>query len=58
MSADMLGRVFNGMGQPIDGGPEISAGGVPGHQRPAHEPGGPGLSQRVHPDRRLAPSTD
>jgi len=23
VSADMLGRVFNGMGQPIDGGPEI-----------------------------------
>ena len=25
VSADMLGRVFNGMGQPIDGGPEILA---------------------------------
>ena len=23
VSEDMLGRVFNGMGQPIDGGPEI-----------------------------------
>ena len=23
VSGDMLGRVFNGMGQPIDGGPEI-----------------------------------
>ena len=23
VSRDMLGRVFNGMGQPIDGGPEI-----------------------------------
>ena len=23
VSADMLGRVFNGMGRPIDGGPEI-----------------------------------
>ena len=23
VSSDMLGRVFNGMGQPIDGGPEI-----------------------------------
>ena len=23
VSADMLGRVFNGMGQPIDGGPDI-----------------------------------
>ena len=32
VSADMLGRVFNGMGRPIDGGP--------------------GLPQRVHPDRR------
>ena len=25
VSGDMLGRVFNGMGQPIDGGPEILA---------------------------------
>ena len=25
VSADMLGRVFNGMGQPIDGGPDILA---------------------------------
>ena len=25
VSADMLGRVFNGMGEPIDGGPEILA---------------------------------
>ena len=25
VSADMLGRVFNGMGRPIDGGPEILA---------------------------------
>ena len=25
VSADMLGRVFNGMGQPIDGGPAIIA---------------------------------
>ena len=26
VSADMLGRVFNGMGRPIDGGPEIPGG--------------------------------
>lgn len=25
VSGDMLGRVFNGMGEPIDGGPEILA---------------------------------
>ena len=25
VSGDMLGRVFNGMGRPIDGGPEILA---------------------------------
>lgn len=25
VSEDMLGRVFNGMGEPIDGGPEILA---------------------------------
>jgi len=25
VSTDMLGRVFNGMGEPIDGGPEILA---------------------------------
>ena len=28
VSRDMLGRVFNGMGQPIDGGPEIIAASV------------------------------
>ena len=38
VSGDMLGRVFNGMGEPIDGGPEILAEEYRGHQRPAHEP--------------------
>ncbi len=33
--------------------PEIIAGGAPGHQRPADEPGRPQLPQRVHPDRHL-----
>ncbi len=50
---DMLGRVFDGMGEPIDGGPEISGRRASGHQRSAHEPRRPRLPQRVHPDGHL-----
>ena len=45
-SEDMLGRVFDGMGQPIDGGPDHPARKADGHQRPAHEPGGPAAIPR------------
>ena len=51
VSGDMLGRVFNGMGQPIDAG--HSGGGIPGYQRPCHESRRPQLSQRVYPDRHF-----
>ena len=37
VSGDMLGRVFNGMGKPIDGGPEILAEEL--HHRRAEHPG-------------------
>ena len=53
VSEDMLGRVFDGMGQPIDGGPEILPEEHLRHQRPAHEPRRPRLPARVHPDRRF-----
>ena len=33
--------------------PGHSPGGIPGYQRPSHEPRRPGLSQRVYPDRRF-----
>ena len=44
VSRDMLGRVFNGMGQPIDGGRKFW-GGISGYQRFGDESCGPGLSQ-------------
>ena len=48
VSEDMLGRVFDGLGRPIDGGPEI----LPeGRQRSPDESGGKKLSGRVYPDR-------
>ncbi len=51
VSGDMLGRVFDGLGRPIDGGPEIlpearlDVNGLP------DESGGKKLSGRVYPDR-------
>ena len=48
---DMLGRVFDGLGRPIDGGPEILPDRRDGHQRSADEPGGPQLPAGIHPDR-------
>lgn len=53
-SGDMLGRVFDGMGTPIDGRAGNYSGGADRHQRRAHEPGGQGLSFRVHTDRRFS----
>ncbi len=35
VSPDMLGRIFDGMGRPIDGGPEIIPEKRARHQRPA-----------------------
>ena len=43
VAPDMLGRVFDGMGRPIDGG----------HQRRPHKPRREGLPQRVHTDRHF-----
>ena len=54
---DMLGRVFDGLGRPRDGGPEIipekrvSIYGAPINPIVAR------LPRRLHPDRHLAPST-
>ena len=52
VSEDMLGRVFDGLGRPIDDGPEI----LPehGYQRPAHESGSQKLPGGVHPDRSVS----
>ena len=51
VSRDMLGRVFNGMGQPIDGGPEIIADEHRDINGLAMNPAQ--LPQRVHPDRHF-----
>ena len=53
VSEDMLGRVFDGMGNPIDGGPGHSPRRLYGHQRSAHESRSPELSLGVHSDRRF-----
>ena len=50
VSEDMLGRVFDGLGRPIDGGPEI----LPDERRDINGlpmNGGKKLSGRVYPDR-------
>ena len=49
VSRDMLGRVFNGMGEPIDGGPAILA---EEHRDINGLPMNP-AAQRVHPDRHF-----
>ena len=51
--SDMLGRVFNGMGRPIDGGPAILADEYRDINGLPMNPAGPGLPQRVHPDGHL-----
>ena len=53
VSGDMLGRVFDGLGRPIDGGPEILPDKRAGRQRPAYEPRGPELSPGVYPNGRF-----
>ena len=45
VSRDMLGRVFNGMGQPYRRGAGNFGGGISGYQRFGDESCGPGLSQ-------------
>ena len=48
LSLDMLGRVFDGLGRPIDGGPEI----IP--EKRADVNGVPmNPAARIHPDRRV-----
>ena len=53
VAPDMLGRVFDGMGKPMDDGPalipekHLDINGTP------DEPDGPRLPVRVHPDRHL-----
>ena len=53
VSGDMLGRVFNGMGEPIDGGPEILAEEYRDINGLAMNPSRPQLSQRVYSDRHF-----
>ena len=45
VSGDMLGRVFSGMGKPIDGGPEVLAESYNDIIRSADESGRSGLSE-------------
>ena len=44
-SGDMLGRVFDGMGRPMDGGPGDFTGQTSGYQWSADESGGQKLSE-------------
>lgn len=53
VSADMLGRVFNGMGQPIDGGPEILAESMQDINGLPMNPAARDLPERIHSDRRF-----
>ena len=65
VSEDMLGRVFDGLGRPIDYGPEIlpearmDINGLPmnpaarSYPEESYEPGSQKLSGRVYPDRRV-----
>ena len=48
-----LGRVCNGRGEPIDGGPPITGNGAARDRRTADQPGDPRRSARCDPDRRL-----
>ena len=50
VSGDMLGRVFDGLGRPIDDGPEILPEETKRYQRTSHESGGQKLSGGVYPD--------
>ncbi len=53
VSEDMLGRVFNGMGEPIDGGPEILADAHRDINGLPMNPAATRVPRRVHTDRRL-----
>ena len=53
VSEDMLGRVFNGMGHPKDGGPEVLAAEMKDINGLPMNPRCPRLPQRIHPDRHL-----
>ena len=50
VSEDMLGRVFDGLGRPIDDGPEILPEDRMRYQRTSHESGSQKLSGGVYPD--------
>lgn len=50
VSGDMLGRVFDGLGRPIDDGSGDPSGGKKRYQRTSHESGGQKLSGGVYPD--------
>ena len=49
VSEDMLGRVFDGMGHPKDGGPEVLAAEMKDHQRSSDEPCRTRLPERIYP---------
>ena len=57
VSRHMLGRVFDGLGRPMDGGPPPLVGRPARHQRTAHQPARPAVPPGVHPDRACRPST-
>ena len=51
LSPDILGRTFNGIGQPIDGLGDIISRAKPEYQRTAAESGHPGISAKLYPHR-------
>ncbi len=53
VSEDMLGRVFDGLGNPIDEGPADPSGCQNGHQWSSDESSGQMLSGGVYPDRSI-----
>lgn len=53
VSEDMLGRVFDGLGRPIDGGPEIIPEKKNECKRYAYESGGESLSSGIYTDGRF-----
>lgn len=54
VSEDMLGRVFDGLGRPIDGGPDILPNARHGHQRAGDESRRRQLPAGIHTDRHLS----
>ena len=53
VSRDMLGRIFDGLGKPMDGYPESFSSAAPGRQWRAHQSGRAHVSQGLHPDGHL-----